>query len=69
MFFLFIYFFYCFDRHSYLYCRCCATIPFVAGIIDVLCVAVVVVVAKLMRMFSILVLLCVPYFTVNSVDE
>ena len=46
-----------------------ATVAFVVGVIVAFCVCWVTVVANLMLMFSILVLLFVPYFTVNSVDK
>ena len=46
-----------------------ATVTFVAGVIVAFCVCWVIVVAKLMLIFSILILLFVPYFTVNSVDK
>ena len=46
-----------------------ATDAFVVGVILAFRVCLVIVVANLMLMFSILVLLFVPYFTVNSVDK
>ena len=46
-----------------------ATVAFVVWVIIVFCVCWVIIVANLMLMFSILVLLFVPYFTVNSVDK
>ena len=46
-----------------------ATVAFVVGVIVAFCVCWVIIVANLMLMFSILVLLFVPYFTVNSVDK
>ena len=46
-----------------------ATDAFVVGVILAFRVYLVIVVANLMLMFSILVLLFVPYFTVNSVDK
>ena len=46
-----------------------ATVAFVVGVIVAFCVCWVIVVANLMLMFSILVLLFVPYFTVNTVDK
>ena len=46
-----------------------ATIAFVVGAIVAFCVYVVIVAPNLMLMFSILVLSCVPYFTVNSVGK
>ena len=45
------------------------TVAFVAGFIVAFFVCWVIGVANLMLMFSILVLLFVPYFTVNSVDK
>ena len=45
------------------------TVAFVAGVIVAFFVCWVIGVANLMLMFSILVLLFVPYFTVNSVDK
>ena len=67
---LFIFLFFRFDRYSYLCCRCCHRYCcFVVGIIVAFCMCVVIVVANLMLMFSILVLLCVPYFTANSVNN
>ena len=45
-----------------------ATVAFVVVVIAAFCVCLVII-AKLMRMFSILVLLFAPYFTVNSVDK
>ena len=46
-----------------------ATVAFVVGVIVAFCVCWVIVAANLMLMFSILVLLFVPDFTVNSVDK
>ena len=46
-----------------------ATVAFVVGVIVAFFVCWVIVVANLMLMFSILVLLFVPSFTVNSVDK
>ena len=46
-----------------------ATVGFVVRVIVAFCVCWVIVVANLMLMFSILVLLFVPYFTVNTVDR
>ena len=46
-----------------------ATVAFVAGFIVTFCVCLVIVDAKLMLMFSILVLLIASYFTVNSEDK
>ena len=46
-----------------------ATVAFVVGVIVVFCLCVVIVVANSMLMFPILVLLCVPSFTVNNVDK
>ena len=46
-----------------------ATVTFVVGAIVAFCVCVVVAVPNLMLMFSILILSCVPYFTVNSVGK
>ena len=46
-----------------------ATVAFVDGVIIAFCVCLVIVVADSMLMFSILVLLFAPCFTVNSVDQ
>ena len=46
-----------------------ATVAFVDGVIFVFCMCLVIVAANLMLMFSILVLLFVPYCTVNSVNK
>ena len=45
------------------------SVAFVVGVIVALCGCLVIVAASLMLMFSILVLLFAPYFTVNSVDK
>ena len=46
-----------------------ATVAFVVGAIVAFCVCLVIVAANGMLMFSILVLLSTPYFTVNSSDK
>ena len=46
-----------------------ATVAFVVGVIVAFCVYWVIVVANSMLIFSILVLLFMPYFTVNTVDK
>ena len=69
--YLFIYLFICLFIPSLLIfvaVAIIATVAFVVGVIVAFCVCVVIVVANLMLMFSILVLLWVPYFTVNTVN-
>ena len=73
--FLFIYFFIClffccFDQYSYLCCRCCHHCRcFCCWCHHCIFLCVVIVVVKIMFLFSIVVLLCLPYFTVHTVDK
>ena len=77
--YLFIYLFICLFIYLFIYLfipsllifvavAIIATVAFVVGVILAFCVCVVIIVANLMLMFSILVLLWVPYFTVNTVN-
>ena len=70
--YLFIsYFFFCFDCYSYFCCSCCHRYCCFCCWSHrcFLCVLGWVIVANLMLIVTILVLLFVPYFTVNSVDK
>ena len=82
MLFLFIYFFYSFIYLFIYYFSTTSTVilifvvvvvitsfAIVVGVIDAFCGCLVIVAAGLILMFSILVLLFAPYFTVNSVDK
>ena len=64
--YIYIYIYYIY----YFCCRCCHRYCcFCCWCYRCLFLCVVIVVANIMFMFSIVVLLCVPYFTVNSVHK
>ena len=68
--FIYLLFFYRFDCYFiFVVVVVITSFAFVVGVIDGFCGCLVIVAASLILMFSILVLLFAPYFTVNSVDK